>query len=207
MKAIIFDVDNTLIDWKDEYLFALKKLLLEIYPDITVEKIREIDNVIDTSESYLKELNKEVFLQEIIKRCNIKLPEDFLDKLIIYQGECYCEDKELVDTIKYLSQKYDLYVISNWFTETQVKRLENIGIAKYFKKIIGGDQNYFKPDKRCFECILKMYNPDECMYIGDKLEIDIIPALEVGMNAIWKTKQKSDKYKTIENIYELKNIL
>ena len=207
MKAIIFDLDNTLIDWKDEFIFPLKKLLLEIYPDITDEKVREIDNVIDASDSYLKELNKEIFLQEIIDRCNIKLPSDFLDKLLVYQEECFYEDKELVETIKYLSSKYDLYVISNWFTNVQSKRLENVGLLTYFKKVIGADINFFKPDKRCFDVILNMYNPEECMYIGDNLNLDIIPAIEVGMSAIWKTKQKSDKYKTIESIYELKNIL
>ena len=207
MKAIIFDVDNTLIDWQDEFIFALKKLLKEIDPFIKEEKIKEIDYVIDSNESYLKELNKEIFLKEIKKRCNIELPDDFLDKLIDYQGDCFYEDKELIDTIKYLSKKYDLYVISNWFTETQKKRLENMGIGKYFKKIIGADINYFKPDKRCFDIILRMYNPNECMYIGDKLYLDVIPALEVGMHAIWKTKEKSSEYKTIENINELKNIL
>ena len=111
------------------------------------------------------------------------------------------------ETIKYLSSKYDLYVISNWFTETQKKRLENVGIAKYFKKIIGGDENYFKPDVRCFDIILKDYKAEDCLYVGDKLEIDIKPALSIGMNAIWKTDIETSEYKTIKDINELKNVL
>lgn len=207
MKAIIFDIDNTLIDWKDEFIFSLRKLLKEIYPNITEEKIKEIDYVIDTNESYLKSLDKNVLLQEIMTRCNIILPNDFIDKLIIYQGNCFYEDDELIETIKYLASKYDLYVISNWFTKTQKIRLENMKIAKYFKKIIGGDENYFKPDTRCFDVILKEYDVNECMYVGDKLEIDIKPALSIGMDAIWKTNEESYEFKTIKSIYELKNIL
>lgn len=207
MKAIIFDVDNTLIDWLDEYVFALKNLLLDINPNFSDEEIKKIDNVIDTNEKYLKELSKEEFLDYVNKYSNSNFDMSFLNRLLKEQGNCFKEDKELVETIKYLSNKYDLYVISNWFTETQKKRLENVGIAKYFKKIIGGDENYFKPDVRCFNIILKDYKAEECLYVGDKLEIDIKPALSIGMNAIWKTDIESSEYKTIKDINELRNIL
>lgn len=207
MKAIIFDVDNTLIEWKDEFIFAITNLLKEIYPDISLEKIKEIDGVIDKNEDYLTELTKENLLIEIQNRCNIKLPNDFIDRLIIEQGKCYYEDKKLVEMISNLSKKYDLYVISNWFTETQRKRLENMGIAKYFKMILGSDKNYFKPDKRCFDVILNNYKPDECMYVGDNFNLDIVPAIEVGMKAVWVTKEKSNQYTTINSIYDLERIL
>lgn len=203
MKAIIFDVDNTLIEWKDEFIFALTNLLKSIYPDITEEKIKEIDGIIDKNEDYLTELSEEKLLNVIQTKCHIILPNDFINKLIIEQGKCYYEDIKLKEMIESLAKKYDLYVISNWFTETQKLRLENMGIAKYFKLILGSDKNYFKPDKRCFDVILKIYKPEECMYVGDNLNLDIIPSLEVGMKAVWVTKEQSDKYTTINNIYEL----
>lgn len=207
LKAVIFDVDNTLIDWKDEFIFALRDVLRGIYPDISDEKIKEIDYIIDRNEDYLTTLTKDNLLKIIQDKCDIILPNNFIDLLIDAQGNCYYEDERLVETIDYLSKKYDLYVISNWFTETQKKRLKNVGIDKYFKFILGSDENYFKPDKRCFDVILDKYKPEECVYIGDNFNLDIIPSLEVGMSAIWKTKQKSDKYNTIETIYELKGIL
>lgn len=207
MKAIIFDVDNTLIDWQDEYVFVLRNLLLEMNPNFTEEEILMIDNVIDTNEKYLSELSKDSFLKYINEKTGLNFDMNFLNKLIKGQGKCYKEDKELVETIKYLSSKYDLYVISNWFTETQKLRLENLGVAKYFKKIICGDENYFKPDIRCFDIILKDYKVEECVYVGDKLEIDIKPALSIGMDAIWKTNEETNEYKTIKDINELRNIL
>ena len=206
MKAIIFDVDNTLIDWKDEFVFALRNLLKEIYPNISEDEILKIDKVIDENEKYLKSLNKKEFLEYIRNKCKINFSDDFVDKLIIAQGNCVYEDEELNKTIEYLSSKYDLYVISNWFTKTQQLRLEKMGILKYFKNVWGADTNYFKPDVKAFDVILKHYNKEECVYIGDKLDIDIIPALNFGMNAIWKTNEVSDKYKTIRNINELRNI-
>lgn len=207
MKAIIFDVDNTLIKWKDEFIFAITYVLKDIYPDITEEKIKEIDGIIDRNEDYLTELTQENLLSVIQDKCNITLPNDFIDKLIKEQGKCIYEDIKLKEMLDRLSKKYDLYVISNWFTETQRIRLENMGIAKYFKLILGSDKNYFKPDKRCFDVILNKYKSDECMYVGDNLNLDIIPSLEVGMKAVWVTKEKSDKYITINSIYELERLV
>ena len=207
MRAIIFDVDNTLIDWQNEYIFVLKNLLLEINPNFTEEEILKIDNVIDTNEKFLTELNRESFLKYINDKTGLTFDMNFLNNLIKGQGKCYKDDNELIETIKYLASKYDLFVISNWFTETQKLRLENLGIAKYFKKIIGGDENYFKPDTRCFDIILKDYKVDECVYVGDKLDVDIKPALSIGMDAIWKTNIETNKYKTIKNINDLRNIL
>ena len=207
MRAIIFDVDNTLIDWHNEYIFVLKNLLLEINPNFTEKEILKIDNVIDTNEKFLTELNKDSFLKYINDKTGLTFDMNFLNNLIKGQGKCYKDDNELIETIKYLASKYDLFVISNWFTETQKLRLENLGIAKYFKKIIGGDENYFKPDTRCFDIILKDYKVDECVYVGDKLDVDIKPALSIGMDAIWKTNIETNEYKTIKNINDLRNIL
>ena len=43
--------------------------------------------------------------------------------------------------------------------------------------------------------------------VGDSLEKDIIPALKVGMNVIWKTNKEDSEYQTIKTIKELRNIL
>ena len=88
-----------------------------------------------------------------------------------------------------------------------MKRLETVGYTKYFKQIIGADQNYYKPDKRTFDIILEKYKPEECLSVGDSITNDIDLPLSLGMQAIWKTNETSTKYKTIKNISELRNIL
>lgn len=207
MKAIIFDVDDTLIKWKKENIWALEKVIKDMNYDFNEDLIKKIDSMIDDNEKKNSELSKEVLLNHINKNCNINLPLEFIDRLIQEQGNLFYEDKELVETIDYLSKKYDLYVITNWFTETQTKRLENMGIIKYFKKIIGADINYLKPDKRCFDIIFKDYKPEDCTYVGDYFPFDIELPLSLGMDAIWKTKEENKEYKTIKTIYELKDIL
>lgn len=207
MKAIVFDVDNTLVDWKDEYIFALKNVLKEMNLNYSQELVEKIDNIIDDYEQENDILEKNVMLDYINSKCNLNLPLEFIDKLLVAQGECIYENKALVPLMEYLSNKYDLFVISNWYTKTQKIRLEKLGIAKYFKKIIGADINYLKPDKRAFDIILKDYAAKDIISIGDSFENDIELPASLGMKVLWRTTEKSDKYKTFEKIEELKDLL
>ena len=191
IKRIIFDLDNTLIEWKSEYIFALENTLKELNINYSKDKIKEIDSAID---SYDKECNTNFFI-------------DFVDKLIIEQGKCYQKDEKLVKLIEYLSKKYDLVLLSNWFTDTQKLRLKGVGIDKYFSIIIGGDEHPLKPNLEAFDIVLKDYKPEECLMVGDSLIADIIPAKKLGINTIWITKESSKEYKTIKEIYELEDIL
>lgn len=207
MKAIIFDLDNTLIMWKDEFILALKKVIKDMNLNYDEKLINKIDSAINESEKHFKKLTKQNLLDFINKTCNINLPMEFINKLEIEQGNLYYEDKDVVSTIEYLSKKYDLYVVTNWFTKTQSLRLEGMGILKYFKKVYGADINYYKPQKCVFDCILNNYKPSECISIGDSLENDVKLPISLGMNAIWKTNEINNNYKTIKDIKDLMNIL
>lgn len=207
MKAIIFDLDNTLIDWQDEFLFALRNVLQELKITINEDKVKELSHYIDIFEKFYEKLTKEDFLEFLHKKTGLSLNIEFVNKLIEEQKKLYYEDNELLETLEYLSQKYDLYVITNWFTETQKGRLKNMGALKYFKKVYGADINYYKPNKKAFDVILEKYKNEECLSIGDSLENDVLIPLSLGMKAIWKTKNKSLEYETIENIKDLMNIL
>lgn len=207
MKALIFDLDNTLIMWKDEYVQELFKLL-EKHQIKNVDNLYEkVNNFLDNYEKTHQELTKDGLCNCINENCNLNLDTNFIDELIAAQGNCYTEDKELVETIKYLSTKYDLYVVTNWFTETQKKRLENVGILSYFKGVYGSDNNYLKPNPKCFDCILKDYQSSNCIYIGDNFENDILMPASLGMDVYWVTDKLSSEYKTIKNVYKLKEVL
>ena len=205
LKAIIFDLDNTLIDWDLIYLKQLE-LVLKDY-NFSKETILKIDDILGMHTTIDETLNINKLVDYINAKLNLNLPAEFLNQLSIAQQDCYKDNPEVNDVIKYLASKYDLYVLSNWSTETQKGRLKNMGILKYFKEVIGGDQNYYKPDKRAYQFILEKYKPNECLFIGDDIEKDIIPALELGMQAIWKNNEKSNNYQTINEIKELKRIL
>lgn len=211
MKTLIFDIDDTLIKWRDEFIGALKHVLKEMHYNFSEELILKIDSAINEHEHHYPKLFKNELLNFINTTCNIDISKDFVDKLIEAQSYCTYEDLELISTIKYLSSKYEIYAISNWFTQTQTKRLERMGILKYFKKVYGADINYFKPHIKTFEVILKDHEAKKCISIGDNLKNDVLVPISLGMDAIWLDKHnsgtKNAQHKIIKNIYELKNIL
>lgn len=207
IKRIIFDVDNTLIMWSDKYLFALRNVLEELMPSYNEEQLLEIDGCIVAYEEEHDIYTKEAFVNYVNNKCNTQFGINFVDKLIVEQGNCYEKDEELVSIIKYLKEKYDLVVLSNWFTETQKLRLQGIGILDYFTLVSGGDERVLKPNLNAFDVVTKGYKNEECLMIGDSLKHDIIPATELGIPCIWITNKTSNEYKTCKDVYQLKKIL
>ncbi len=203
----MFDIDNTLIPWKDEYVCGVYNALQSCNLDISKYDPKLIDAAIEDYDNHNKNLNKTKLLNFINNKCNYDLNNSFIDNLFKEQSRFATKDIEVEKTIKYLSEKYDLYVITNWFTEIQENRLKKMGILKYFKKVYGADINYNKPDPRCFDIILKDYSKKDCIYVGDNLEKDIKPTLNIGIRAIWFTNENNPNYEKITKISELMNIL
>ena len=206
MNKIIFDLDNTLLIWKDEYINVLIEVLNEfgIY-----ENYEEINDIIDTYDKNCKILDKEDLLNRINNRFNYKLDMSFMDRLLENQGKkCCIISPEIKPLLEYLNKKYELYILTNWFTNCQVARLKNTDTYKYFKEVYCGDKITVKPNKEAFLNVIKDSNPKEYTVIGDSYESDIKPALELNMNAIWLTKKEDDKkVKKIKSLEELYNIL
>ena len=115
--------------------------------------------------------------------------------------------QEIKETLEYLNNKYELVVLTNWFTECQCKRLESVCILKYFKKVYGTDLIPMKPNKESFIEVIGDLNKEECLMVGDNLEVDIKVPYEMGMNVYHLNKYGITKYPTIKKIEELKEKL
>lgn len=209
VKRLIFDVDNTLILWKEEYSSTLENLAVKYQ----VEEHYPIISKIVCSKKPYDVLTKEALLQDINTSCNINLPITFIDELIEGQkhNAANPDDFDLQETIQYLSTKYELYVLSNWYTEAQSGRLERAKVREYFKAIYGGDAIKMKPSLEAFMMVMQNNPASEYMMIGDSIDEDIKPALSLGMKAIivdLKDKvNEPQKVKVIKNIKELMDIL
>jgi len=208
IKKVIFDLDNTLMDWEDKYIFAITNVIDKLNLNYSEEKIKEIDDKLTEYENEYSLYEKEKFCDYLNKRCNTNLPYEFYDMLMEEQTKCYRMFTESeIDTLEYLSKKYELIILSNWFTYTQKKRLENAGILKYFSKVSGGDERELKPSLKAFDIV---DNKKECVMVGDSIKNDILPAIEVGMKAILITKNNARKdlrYRQIRKIEDLKEML
>ena len=185
IKKIIFDLDNTLIEWKSEYGRAIRDALKDSNMDSSEDLVAKLGKAIDEYEIYYDTYDKEIMRVMFEKYTNLKIPNEFMDRWLYNLESCTPnEDKELEKTLKYLSSKYELVVLTNWFSNCQSKRLENLNVSKYFKEIIGTDKIKNKPNEKSYEYACNPYKYSECVMVGDNYEIDIEVPKKLGMKTI-----------------------
>jgi len=92
---------------------------------------------------------------------------------------------EILDYL--LDKRYSLHLITNGFEKTQHNKLKYSGLDKYFAEVITSEaSNSLKPHKEIFEyALLKTKaDPKECIMIGDSIDVDILGAMNAGIDQI-----------------------
>lgn len=212
MKKIIFDLDNTLMMFDKEYINSYCKVLKSHNFDSNYYQALSLFESVGRYEMQGKKYNKQELLDFVNKDLNKNYKVKLIDEILDIIGNCWINpvSLELVDTLKYLSTKYELYVLTNWFTASQAKRLENVGILKYFKEVVGADMVSPKPAIESFSYIIKDTDPKDCMMIGDNIDIDIKGAKNAGIKTIlydYKNIYNGFTGNRITKIEELKEML
>lgn len=182
IKRLIFDVDGTLItgvDFRKSVSNTLRRI--GVYSDDLVDKF--IDNI----KKYEKKYNcydREKYIDYFSSILGIDLDFDFLDIFFDELKDCVPEyNDKLIGCIYQLSLKYDLVLLTNYFSESQMNRLNSMGIGKYFSHCYGED--LIKPDVDSYISACGNYKPYECVIIGDDLDLDVIVPKSLGLNIIY----------------------
>lgn len=227
---ILFDLDQTLWDFKKNSLDVINKLFLEL--ELEKHGIKNIDSFIEIYKpvndvlwaNYRAgkidklELNRNRFINTLKEFCDVSelLGTRMADLYIKYSPEnvTLFPDAEII--LEYLSAKYELHIITNGFREIQIPKLKSSGLEKYFKEFVfSEDAGCLKPDKRFFEYFINRVGAkkEECIVIGDDPESDILGAANAGIKQIWlnqntnKIPLKVKATYTIKSLKEIRDIL
>lgn len=212
VKRIIFDLDDTLIPWNDEWWKTVSDTFefyhipydLSILPNLK----KAVNNYIESCQR----MDKVQMSQYLSNELNILLPDSFVETWTNLLGECTLEDSyQLASFLKNLSSKYSLTIASNWFYSQQVRKLERLGILQYFDEVVTADRFIRKPYSEMYDYLSKGYQKDEVIVVGDSYQSDIKGAIDLKIYAYLITdsdlfKSCSD-YTVISSIYDLKNYL
>ena len=224
-KHIFFDLDHTLYDFdqstRDTFLDLHKKYNLAEKGVAPFEDFFDDYKKINTEfwDRYRKNEIKKEFLN--VERFHVtfkkyglndrNFAEQFANEYLANAPLKRTLFPGAIEVLEYLKGKYPLHIITNGFNEVQAIKIEANDLEKYFKTItVSEEVGVRKPFPGVFHHALKKAGarPEDCVMIGDSLEVDIEGAKNVGMDQIF-FNYKNLPYNGLATytIIELKEIL
>jgi len=215
INAAIFDLDGTLLD-RDE---SVKKFIDNQYErlnmwanhipkDKYIARFIELDN-----RGYVW---KDKVYQQLTKEFEIsgvtweELLQDYMQQ---FKHSCipFPNLFEILEELR--NKKLVLGIITNGIGQFQMDTINALGIEEYFHTILVSEwEGIKKPDPNIFLRALKQLNvtPNQCIYVGDHPENDVIAAQNVGILGIWKNDTQWNNFVTdlvIDDLGELPAII
>lgn len=210
IKAIIFDLDGTLIDRQTAFIEGISEILHMYFTDeelITkmIEDIVEWDH--RGAVERIVVFNK---LKDKYKFDNVtpeQLDQDWKNK----SGKVTYLYKDVKDTLKKLKTRYKIGILSNGGTKTQRRKMDSINIYDLIDySLISSEYGVSKPEKAIFEytCAQMRFKPEECVYVGDSYLIDVEGSKNAGLTPVFVNRTNENHPETIciSQISELLNI-
>jgi len=118
---------------------------------------------------------------ELVKEMSVRFLELLPTRTILFPGT--------IEILQYLKRKkYELHLITNGFEITQHSKLKYSGLSIFFKEIITSEvSNSLKPQKEIFEYAFRRTSakPEESIMIGDSIEVDIVGAMNAGIDQVY----------------------
>lgn len=212
MKAILFDVDDTLYDLSEPFCNAYT----ELYGQTDQSLLEEI---FLTSRKYSDEVYNEALsgkltmeemyiyrVQKAFAEFEKKITDaDALEFQNVY--EKYQFKISLSRTMRQLLEecrkRWILGVITNGPTKHQWDKINTLGLTQYIPKeniFVSGQLGVSKPQKEIFTyaCRHIGVSTEESCFVGDTFQNDIIGAKNAGMKAVWFQRRKTEVFSNIQ---------
>lgn len=190
---LLFDSDDTLLDFKMSEFTALKEAMLGFGLPFS-EKLAKLYS--EANKVYWKAFEKgEIQKKEIyVGRFELFLnnAEIIFDakKLATAYEEILKKQYFIIDgakeTCEELSKLYDMYIVSNGNILVQLPRLDGSGLRHYFKDVFVSELVGFqKPQKEFFDYIFNkigVTDKSKVLIIGDSISSDILGGINAGID-------------------------
>ena len=191
MKAILFDLDGTLLNRDASVKVFVEKQYERLYSALGyIPKERYTERFIELDQrgyvwkdKVYAQLVQEFGLTTITSE---QLLEDYLQQ---FQYSCVAFPN-LMEMLEALKQAgYKLGMITNGFGQFQMDNIKALQIESFFDVILVSEwEGLKKPDARIFLKALEQLQvaPCESIFVGDHPENDVKAAKNVGMKGVWK---------------------
>ena len=216
-RLLLFDADDTILDFKKSEDTALEKLFNKYSIPFTDENIKTYKNI---NTRLWKDFEKGKIEKDDITNTRFK---EFFDTLKLkgysdsikdeYQnllGEGFFVIDGAEDILKKLSKSCILYCVTNGIYTTQISRFKGSGLDKYFKEIFVSEKvGHQKPKKEFFDYVEKnidRFEKKHSLIIGDSLSSDIKGGNNAGIDTCFYNPKKLKNNTDIKPTYEIKDL-
>ena len=205
IKAVIFDIDNTLYDYDSANaaaMTAIEDYCLENFGwrrDETERRVKDSYDELRMMHGKKAVIhNRLVRFQRILEKEGLPLHPHALRMYDIYWNTLTASSGPfpgLGDALAQLRSRGTVLGIgTNMTSVMQFRKLEAYGLLEYFDFIVSSEEaGSEKPDKILFRmCVNKAgCDASECLYVGDNLKNDVQAAMRAGLKAAWFDPEKA----------------
>lgn len=199
--TLLFDIDDTLLDFKAAEEAALSSLFeeLEVTPSLEVKQ-----NYKQMNQGFWRDHEAGLLSRQDLLNNRFRIFFDQYGRKVdgpktearyrYYLNQGYQLMDHSLEVVEKLSQKKELYVVTNGVSETQHQRLTQSGLAPFFKKIfISEEMGVNKPMKEFFDIVfseIPTIDKTKTIIIGDSLTSDIKGGQAAGIDTIWMNPKR-----------------
>ena len=200
-KTLLFDIDDTLLDFKAAETYAISKLIAEAGLEVNKPNIEQYKVI---SQNLWEEHEKGTIERSVLLG---KRFEDFFGlhginvngqdidaKFRTYLAEEVFLIDGSMELLASLVETHDVYAVTNGVSKTQHQRLSDTGMNAFFKAIfVSEDTGYQKPMPEYFDYVFRRIpnlNLEETLIIGDSLTSDITGGALSGIDTCWFNPHK-----------------
>jgi 2-haloacid dehalogenase len=218
-KILLFDLDDTLLDFGANETDSLNKLFQQYGYTLSDELLRVYNSV--NKQLWADYENGNIVLDVVL---NSRFSETMLRMGKVVDGiewenmyrELLGNGSQLLmegalEVCQRLSLSHRLFVITNGITQTQLKRLKQSGLFDFFEDIFDSQSIGFqKPSKQFFDYVMshiKDFNRKATLIIGDSLNTDIKGGLLSSIDTCWINRNSQKCSAEIQSTYTVTNLV
>jgi len=188
MKAVIFDLDETLIDRKGSLNFYAAKLRTDFqdFTDISESDFIALFHSLDGNGRVAREIFFGLLAEHAFRDLPVEKISDHFAQNAWVAPRLFSDILELLTSLREKSWK--IGVITNGKNYNQSQKLKNSGlINKIDASVISESFGRKKPDRSIYEHLIAQLNidPKQSWFIGDDPKSDIWGAKQLGFKTIW----------------------
>lgn len=203
IKAVLWDIDGTLLNFKKAQYEALYKCFGYFNEYLNDEMVNDYDHINHGYWLMLEkgEIEKSVLLvkrfEDFFSKYGINInPAEFNKMYQVELGNTYVFNDNGYETVVRLKDMgIAQFAVTNGTKVAQNGKLKGSGLDKLLDEIfISEDIGFEKPDKRFFEPVISKLNEygidkEECVIVGDSESSDIQGGINAGIRTVHYTDE------------------